>query len=194
MRAFQASQSIEQRGNRILLPYLLEKSDGLVLTNKGTLAKWLQESVGDVLLNLHERLYAVELKCEQKATGNLFLEVWSNRNLECRSSHAYRGQTPGWMFKSRADQLLTYFLDTDQLYSVDLFDLKQWFFGSGKKAGAIHSQQFLPRRTRCDQLNDTWGSCVPIEVLRRELRLGALKETQVLQRSLLLEAVSVVPA
>jgi hypothetical protein len=185
MNAFARGREIEAAGNVILLPYLRERADGaLVLTNKGTLAKWLQESVGDVLMNVEERLFAVELKCEQAFTGNLFLEVWSNRNLERRESHAERGQNPGWMFKSRADLLLTYFLDVDRLYSVDLFVLKQWFFGHGDSMGAIHRPHFAPKRTRSDQLNDTFGSCVPIELLCRELPARAIKQTSVRQREI----------
>jgi hypothetical protein len=187
--AFESARGIEARGNAVLLPYLQEQSDGrLVLTNKGTLAKWLQESVGDVVLNKDERLFAVELKCEQRHTGNVFLEVWSNRNLESRENYAERGQNPGWMFKLRSDLLLYYFLDEDRLYSFDLFWLKRWLFGHGAQTGVLHSARFSLRRAGADQMNDTWGLLAPISALRDELPRGAIKETRVRQRALLSEA------
>lgn len=74
MNAFETARGVEAQANAVLLPYLQEVSGGrLVLTNKGTLSKWLQESVGDALLMRDERLYAVELKAERRHTGNLFL-------------------------------------------------------------------------------------------------------------------------
>lgn len=186
MSAFNTARGVEAEGNLILLPYLQEQSDGgLVLTSKGTLARWLQESVGDVLLNREERLFAVELKCERRHTGNLFLEVWSNRNLEDRASHAERGQNPGWMLKLRADLLLYYFIDADLLYSIDLFSLKRWFFGEGSENAGVWGDGSLRtiRQKKHEQLNDTWGVLVPLERLQAELPRKAMKWTSVRQRT-----------
>jgi len=196
MSAFDNARGVEAEGNMILLPYLREKSDGgLVLTSKGTLARWLQESVGDVLLNRREQLFAVELKCERKYTGNLFLETWSNRNLEDGRSHAERGQNTGWMYKLRADLLLYYFIDTDQLFSIKVLALKRWFFGRGGELGAYRrpsadGQTPMFREVKQearDQANDTRGVLVPIAVLRSEIP-NAIRETRVRQRAFVEEA------
>lgn len=186
MNAFETARGVEAQANAALLPYLQEVSGGrLVLTNKGTLAKWLQESVGDALLMREERLYAVELKAERKHTGNLFLETWSNRNLENRASHAERGQSPGWLMKIRADLLLYYFLDKDVLYSIDVLSLKRWVFGRGDGTGMWGSGKLREcRQGQYAQLNDTWGVLAPISQLHAELPQGAMRFTKVRQREL----------
>lgn len=186
MSGFARASKVEAEGNAILLPYLNELSDGrLVVTNKGVLAKWLQECVGDVLMMNGDEVQAVEIKTEREHTGNLFLETFSNRNLESRASHAERGQNPGWMFKIKSDLLLYYFLDRDWLYTLDVFELKRWFFGSGDKAGAFGSGAYREKRQgRFVQMNDTWGLCVPLRILRDELPKGAMRWTKVRQRTL----------
>jgi hypothetical protein len=186
MNAMRACQAIEAKANKVLLPYLLEQSDGrLVMTNKGTLARWLQESVGDVVLECNERMFGVELKAEQKHTGNLFLEVWSNRNLDNRASHAERGSNVGWMMKSKADLLLYYFIDADILYSLDLLSVQRWLFGYKKRMGAWCSGALREAvQTKSDQPNDTWGVLAPIDRLCDELRPGAFKKTRVRQREI----------
>lgn len=186
MNAFDSACGVETQANAILLPYLHEISDGrMVLTNKGTLAKWLQESAGDLLTMHEDRMFAIELKAERKHTGNLFLEVWSNRNLESRASHAERGQTPGWMMKTRADLLLYYFLDVDVLYSLDVLSLKRWMFGYRDDIGAWGSGKLnLRKQGKYNQLNDTWGVLAPVSQLRAELPVKALRQTNVRQRAL----------
>lgn len=186
---FRQSQLVEAEAFAILRPYLVEQSDGrLVVTTKGALARWLQESVGDVLVNIgaDERLFAIELKSERRHTGNLFLETWSNKNLRARAQHAQRGGNAGWLWKLRADLLLYYFLDTDALYSLDVFALKRWAFGFERDGqivqGRIHT--WPEKLVDCDQLNDTWGRCVPVSTLWRELPRGAMKVTTVKQRAL----------
>lgn len=186
--SFEAKRMIEADGFSVLRPYLEERSSGLVVTSKGTLARWLQESVGDVLLNAKatDRLFAIELKCEQKHTGRLFLETWSNKNLNCSKSHAERGCNPGWLWKIRSDLLLYYFIDRDILYSLDVFELKRWAFGYGKrgdeKRGRLHEHAEV--LVRDDQMNDTWGRPVPVDVLYRQLPAGAIRQTSVVQRTL----------
>jgi len=187
MNAFDAARGIEAQAMTLLFPYLQEESGGrLVLTSKGTLSKWLQESVGDALLMRGDVMEAVELKAEQRHTGNVFLETWSNRNLERREDHACRGQNPGWLMKVRADLLLYYFIDKDVLYSFDVFELKRWFFGQGEGTGVWGSGRFQERcQRRYTQRNDTWGVIVPLRTLHDEMADGAMRWTKVRQRQLL---------
>lgn len=185
--SFDSKRAIEAEAFMVLKPYIVEKSDGrYVVTSKGTLARWLQESVGDIIANdKDENLFAIELKAEQKHTGNLFLETWSNKNLDERQNHGCHGSNPGWLFKIRADLLFYYFLDADILYSIDVFRLKRWAFGNGprgkERAGRLWD--FQEKLVVDDQKNDTWGRPVPVVILWNELR-GAIKKTSVRQRGL----------
>lgn len=171
MNAFKDASLVEARGMKILLPFLDEQAGrGLVLTSKGSLARRLQLVAGDVLYNdKNDRLWAVEIKCEEENKfGNLFLETWSNRNLEDKANHSYHGSNQGWLHHCRADLLLYYFLDSDELYIIDLFSLKRWAFGCANTPGRIYGFDEKPQAKRA-QRNDTWGRCVPIAVLNREL-------------------------
>lgn len=168
MNAFDAAKSVELRSLQILLPFIEENSGGrFVVTDKGPLAKAFQEQCGDVLFNSASgRLYGVELKAEQKHTGNLFLETWSNRNLDDVNSHGERGSNPGWLVKVRADLLFYHFLDVDALYILPLFRLKQWAFGTATRPAHIYDPAFkeVPQG-KYNQANDTHGRLVPVAVL-----------------------------
>lgn len=190
MNAFDSARGVEAQGMAVLLPYLQEMSDGrVVVTSKGTLAKWLQESVGDVVLMDGEEFRAVEIKVERKKTGNVFLETWSNRNLERKADHANRGQTPGWTMKIRSDLLFYYFLDSDWLFSFDVFELKRWLFGNGEVLGAWGSGRYRELcQRRYTQMNDTWGLLAPIADLARDMPKGSISWTKVRQRVLVEEA------
>lgn len=170
MTGFSNARQVESQGMLALANFIRERADNgqFVLVNKGPLAKHIQEAMGDLLYNRSGRLFAVEVKVEaENRHGNLFLEVWSNRNLEDRDSHAERGSNPGWMFKIRADLLFYYFLRSDELYIADVFKLKRWLFGHGEAPGAL--PRFAPKRqSKYQQRNDTWGICVPISLLSQQ--------------------------
>lgn len=164
MTAFDNSRKIETQGMTLLMPFLRERAhDGqLVVTSKGALARHLQETIGDVIFNSDsERFYSVEVKIEARYTGNLFIEVFSNRNLEQRCSNAERGINVGWIFKLRADLLFYYFVDSDDLYIIPLFRLQRWAFGNGDVPGNVWRYR-QAKQSKYHQLNDTWGWIVPI--------------------------------
>lgn len=186
MNGFVRASSVEMAGMARLLPFLTEKAycGRLVRTAKGPLAKEIQASFGDLIMNTDEEIIcSIEVKIEQRWTGNLFLETWSNRNLEARESQAERGSKPGWMVSQRADLLLYYFMDSDDLLVVPLFRLKRWAFGYGTTPGRIYQ---YPERAqgKYNQMNDTWGRCVPVSILEKETKL---KRMTVRQLSLTLE-------
>lgn len=173
MNAFASAQTVESRGKDLLKPWLHEQAaDGAVVwTTKGALSRELQDIFGDVLFNTQgERVWCVELKVEQTWTGRLFLEVWSNRNLENRDNHARLGSNVGWMMKQKADLLFYYFLDVDRLLVMPLFQLKRWAFGYGETPGQIWKYQ-QKKQGRYQQLNDTWGACVPVDDIARRVRV-----------------------
>jgi hypothetical protein len=170
VNAFTAASGVEQQGLALLLPFLTDRAyqGRIVSTSAGTLARTLQHHFGDVLMNTDaSTVWALEIKVERSWTGNLFLETWSNRNLDNKASHAERGSAPGWLVTTRADLLLFYFLDSDDLVVAPTFRLKRWAFGSGEDGGVYGWPE--RRQRRYDQPNDTWGRVVPVDVLEREV-------------------------
>lgn len=151
MNAFDKAREVEEESMRILTPFLKKISlDGrFVLTTKGRLAKELQKTVGDALFNNQKgELRAIEIKAEREnAWGNFFLETWSNKHRE----------TPGWLHTLNTDLLFYHFIASDELYVMDFQKLKNWLLPKNILA---YPEK---RQTKYDQLNDTWGRCVPIK-------------------------------
>lgn len=166
MNAFDSARLVEAEGLAILRPFLDERTNGrLIMLDKGPLARALQQTTGDAIFQCPKgRAWSVEIKTEEKHTGNLFLESWSNRNLDTSDAYSMFGSNPGWLFKLRADLLMYYFLDTDKLYVMDFLRLKRWAFGEWRIARFPERQQ-----GRREQLNDSWGWCVPVDALARAL-------------------------
>jgi hypothetical protein len=173
MSGFSLATDVETRALEIIRPFAKTFSyNGMIVCPKdGAVGIALQKQFGDLFIQETEtKLTSIELKAEEEFTGNLFLETWSNRNLESKLSHAERGSEVGWLYKSRADVLFYYFLNTDHLFVCDMFSLQKWAFGTrgAKKEARIFSFPEKPQG-KYSQLNDTWGRCVKIEVLQREL-------------------------
>ena len=170
--AFDAACEVEAQGMRVLLQYIERASDGrYVLTSKGPLSRHLQLIVGDVVMNSRRNgdVMGVEVKCEaENRYRNLYIETWSNKNLDHRLAHAEHGVNRGWLDHSRADWLFYYFIRQDELYIIDFFALKQWAFGKHGEPGRIYD---FPEKAqgKYHQANKTHGRCVPIHVLAREL-------------------------
>lgn len=175
MSGWTNARRIEAEGWTYLKPFFEENASQLLLTDKGRIARFLQETVGDLLMRAKTdgALYSVELKVERKASQNLFLESWSNRNLEDRQSHLDRGSNVGWFIKCRADLLFYYFLESDQLHIFDLFKLKRWAF----KQRRLYEFPEKEQRTY-QQMNDTHGYCVPLEILKREVGFKLIRPRQ----------------
>jgi hypothetical protein len=165
VNAFATTSLVEVQGLARLMPYIQEGSyngQSVVRTAKGRLAKELQLTIGDVLINRpDDSIESLEIKTERENKyGNLFLETWSNR----------KWFNPGWMIHCNADWLLYYFLASDELYAVRLPRLKEWAFHKGR----IYDYKER-RQEKYQQLNDTWGRPVPISVLRHECGLQQIR-------------------
>jgi hypothetical protein len=156
--AFEKASLIEAEAMKDIIPFIRKNSwEGrLVLTAKGNLSKELQKQAGDILFNREDqKLWAVELKAEaENLHNNFFLETWSNR----------RRFTPGWMFTLQSDMILYYFVKEKELYSISVPRLKAWAF-EGQRIYMFPEK----RQGKYDQLNDTWGRCVPIDTIRYEV-------------------------
>lgn len=153
----------------ILEPYIRTIShDGrYVWIAKGRLAKELQREYGDLFIQgREERLHTIELKAEQENKwGNVFLEEWSNRSRFKR----------GWMDSLNVDFLLYHFIDSDELLVFDFQELKKWAYCCEKGGRpALYQYPMKPQDSR-EQLNDTWGVCVPIASIPRNVLLKTIK-------------------
>jgi hypothetical protein len=171
MSAYTDACLVEQRGMAVLLPFLESRAwrGQVIRVAKGPLAKHFQRSFGDLLIATGPgNVASVEIKAQRRWTGNLFLEVWSNKNLDDRGSHIERGSTPGWLITCRADVLGFHFIDADTVLFLPMFRLQQWAFGIGDVPGRIYDFPERQQR-RYVQRNDSWGRVVPIETLAREV-------------------------
>ncbi len=162
MNAFDSASDVEARAMEDLLPFLESKGGRAILTAGETwLSMYLQTTVGDALVSCRERngLVAVEFKVEESDDyGNFFLETWSNR----------QRFTLGWMYKLRTDVLWYYFLASKELYSISFERLRKWAFHDDKGPGRVFAFNLKKQKKR-DQMNDTWGHCVPIENIKNEV-------------------------
>lgn len=166
MNSFRKAQGLAIRGLEDIVPFIRSRATGgqFVLTDKGTLSELLQKSAGDALLNFATRCWGVELKTEEENKyGNFFLETWSNRKFSM--------QNPGWMYTLKTDILLYYFLNSGELFSMKFDDLWDWSFCKRSERGLCGRVYDYPEKPqgKYEQLNETWGRCVPIEVIGREV-------------------------
>jgi hypothetical protein len=155
VNAFEQAGLVEAESRKILEPLLdLAAYHGRWVWNgKGRLARELQASAGDIILNTDsDTIVAVELKAERRGSRNLFLEAWSNRSRF----------NPGWMWKSDADLLLYHFLSVDELYCIDFQRLKRWFHDCENHSRPPWTQWPQALQGRYEQRNDTWGVLIPI--------------------------------
>lgn len=165
MNSFEAASEIEAKSWEILRPFIEFRAYNgrFVRTVKGRLAKELQKSVGDVLYNSDDAtVHAVEIKAEQKWTGRLFLERWSNRSRF----------TPGWIETLNCDLLLCHFLDQDRLLALNFPNLRKWLYHCDRWQKPKASLYPQTSQTAYAQLNDTWGYVVPVSDLPREVLQG----------------------
>jgi hypothetical protein len=153
MSAFDDAKRVEADGLVPVLSYLrsIAFNGQVVQTDKGSLAFELQTMAGDVLFNDSKgNCVSVELKFEQRYTGNFFFEIWSNLD------PLY--PKVGWTKTLRSDKILYFFLDTYDLYIIDRPKLYTWLYIDGKERLYKTVQQ-----SKYSQLNKTVGLIVPIE-------------------------------
>ena len=149
---------IGRNGLLELLPLLNTKAFGgrFVITNKGNISKFLQKTVGDIIFNcINQETWSIEVKTEEENKyNNFYLETWSNLSR----------LTPGWMITLKADFLWYYFQDIKVLYSIQLPKLQDWAFRKRRIYAFPEKKQ-----TKTIQLNDTWGRCVAISIIQKEV-------------------------
>ena len=186
--AFAECTEVAKESFRRLAPFIEQISGGrFVPLDRGALAAYLQQRFGDVLLRLPNGMVAtLELKAEEKNTGNTFFEVYSNL-VGSRRQHYEIANRAGWTFTSQATFTLYHFLDDDSLFAWDTLRAKRWAYGHWK-AGTWRAGQLFrgdqrgpefPERphTKRPQQNNSVGRRVPHRILLNEcgavrLRVG----------------------
>jgi hypothetical protein len=138
-------------------------------TAKGGLSEFLQKTVGDAVFNCPKgKIWAAEIKTEASSRhGKFFLETWSNK--------CFGRQTNGWMRDLRTDILMYFFQDVRRLYSIPFCRLWEWAWVYQNERGwpgRIHDFPEKKQR-KYQQQNETWGCCVPITVIAKEVGFRA---------------------
>lgn len=186
MTGFQKCSALAARSLALVEPFLEQRGNRWVTTDKGRLGEFLQRTVGDLILNDQAgQVWSVEMKAEARFTGNLFLEIWSNFNFDDMRSYRGFGPRPGWLLTLNADLLFYHFLDCDRLCIMSLPALQRWAFCRDSKnwtepdrrgeRSRLSGRVFDFRQARqhaTEQKNLTVGALVPLETLRREIKVA----------------------
>jgi hypothetical protein len=164
-KGFDDCRIIEAHGLKDVVDFVARSASTsrFVLTDKGPLSKVLQTTAGDIIANgIDDQVWGIEVKVEQEnRTGNFFLETWSNLSPGRIKA--------GWMKTLQSDLLFYYFMAQRDLFCIDFHKLQRWAFVPNDRGRArIHD---FPERlqSRHDQLNRTYGACVPIEIVHAEV-------------------------
>lgn len=158
MAGYKDSLDLEAKGEAIIFDWLRNLGCTVIFNRNDHRGKEFQ-TYGDLIVRPPEQSkhMLVELKVEKSGRhGNFFIETWSNRTWF----------TPGWIFTSKAQRLLYYFLEDDCLYSMCMDDLKSFVFQRNKD-NRITAFFHYPEKTQSkyNQPNQTHGLCVPINDL-----------------------------
>jgi len=97
---------------------------------------------------------SVEVKADSYSTGNLVLEVLSNKE----------SGVDGWLYKSQADYLFYNFVNEGDLYIFKLPDVRDWFDSRKDDYRLISA-----RTGRGSGVYTTVSHLVPVSVLRENL-------------------------
>jgi hypothetical protein len=127
-------------------------------------AIFLQKHLGDIIWfnadpSEHSGFSFAEVKVEERYTGNLFVETWSNWADEPEKLN------PGWSVKVAGHWLFYVFLDRNIIYMLPRHETLRFVWK--------HHEKF-PERTqgKAHQKNKTRGVLVPIEILRDQMAIG----------------------
>jgi len=142
---------------RHILPWLAGMSERVEPVEG---SEFLQRHWGDLIQVCKDKtVRSIELKAEASDKyGNFFIELWSNKKEPF--------YTPGWAFTCKSQWLFYYFLQDRRLYVLNMDKLRSWLWGSEMEPG---NWRKYPEKmqSKYDQMNQTFGLCVPIADLLR---------------------------
>jgi hypothetical protein len=156
MNSFERGCKVEKNGMDVLLPFIISRAyQGRVVPLFGNAQNKELQQYGDILMNTESDKYiTIDLKIENRFTGNFFIETWSNKSRF----------NQGWVYKCKSDRIFYYFLDKPEIfYSIFVEKFKAWLFESVGNKPRLFS--FIEaKQSKYDQMNDTWGVIIPIDV------------------------------
>lgn len=121
----------------------------------------LQKSHGDFYWKVGNETYSFDVKTEESDKyGNFFFEYWSNRQ---------RG-TYGWGPSSQMSLLAYLFLKERRLFFFNFKKFQDWAYLEKN----IFSYP-LKKQGKYNQLNDSWGHCVPVTFYREIKSLSVME-------------------
>lgn len=161
MTAYEDCLQTEDAGQHIIRDWLKSFGCTVVFNLNDTRGAEFQ-SYGDLIVKRphSDKHELVELKIEKtNAHGNLFIETWSNKSWF----------NPGWIYKSKAELLFYYFLEQDELYTMNMVDLKKFVFSVNDNGQLSAFGKYKERQqSKHSQPNLTCGLCVPIRDLLQQ--------------------------
>lgn len=162
MHSWEMTTSIEQKGRTDIEAFLRSRerfSDVIYLSGAAAGVRDIQGACGDfVCRTIDGDNKYFDLKVEERWTGNLFLETWSNL-----------GFNRGWLDKVKTDYIIYYFLNKGVFYLIDFPRLKAWAYGTPSECGKLDKYKEVPQ-SKHRQRNVTKGRLVPIRVIWNEVK------------------------
>lgn len=104
----------------------------------------------DAVLSKGGKQYLADFKIEKRYTGNLFLELWSNRN-------PFRPKV-GWAVDSMCDYVVYCFLDVRKVFVLHKESMLKFLESNWKRYTEVTQRAYA-------QVNVTTGVIVPVEDL-----------------------------
>ncbi len=149
---FDDSNELGKQGERIIRDFL-ESFGGIaryedVSDNK----EYQDKDIDGILWTKKGRAIPVELKTDKYTTGNIFFETVSN----------LKYNTPGCMYKTKAEYLYYYFPNYRRMYCIPMNEYRQWV--------EEHKHEFPVQRVRNEnkktkQIHYACGYLIPLEKL-----------------------------
>lgn len=156
---FKKSTDIGNLGECIVSSYLIHRYPKSVITK--ITSKELQKLHGDFYWTTGGQTFSIDVKTEKSDRyGNFFFEYWSNRQKETR----------GWGLYSQMSLLVYFFLKEQRMFFFNFKKFQSWAY----RERNIFSYP-LKKQGKYDQLNDSWGHCVPITFFRSIPSLNVLE-------------------
>lgn len=146
---YQQNMATERHGLQTVISLLAHRTGRQPIP---ILDKNQQKLIGDLVVATDRGTTSIEVKIEEKFTGNLFIEEFSNREFG----------TVGWLHTCQAQAIVFYFRDADILIGMRLGSLKHWLLN--QIDGKLDSYKQV--RVKQSGKNDTHGRIVPIADLR----------------------------
>lgn len=177
MSSFDRNVSFEdaciRRIVRHFVPILADAGLSLMLvqrtqdeTRKQGLVRDLQKAIGDAILLKGNRIHrTVDFKCERRSSRNIFVETYSNLDLEGHLA-------PGWLHHLQTDEIWYLFADTGALHRICLPSLRAWLGEvvpvhgdpSGRRQVRLMGFREVLQQTHA-QPNRTVGRLIPLATL-----------------------------